>query len=61
MFEEAAWNSQQIKAMEKEIAALKQNQTYDLVLKPKDAKPISYKQVYKIKKDPDGFIERYKA
>lgn len=46
--------------MEEEIA-LKQNQTWDLVSKPKDAKPISCKWVYKIKKHPDDSVEKYKA
>ena len=47
--------------MEEEIDALKQNETWDLVPKLKDVKPISCKWVYKIKSRPDGSIERYKA
>ncbi|KAF2282231.1 hypothetical protein GH714_043958 [Hevea brasiliensis] len=47
--------------MEEEILALKENQTWDLVAKPKDVKPISCKWVYKIKTQLDGSIERYKA
>ena len=47
--------------MEEEITALKDNQTWDLVPKPRDVKPISCKWVYKIKTRPDGSIEQYKA
>ena len=47
--------------MEEEIHALKQNQTWDLMPKPKDVKPISCKWVYKVKTRADGSIERYKA
>ena len=47
--------------MKEEIDALEQNQTWDLVPKPRDVKPISCKWVYKIKRRPDGSIERYKA
>lgn len=47
--------------MEEEILALKISQTWDLVPKPKEVKPISCKWVYKVKTRPDGSIERYKA
>ncbi|KAM1630317.1 hypothetical protein ACFX2K_018465 [Malus domestica] len=47
--------------MKEEIDALQQNQTWDLVPKPRDVKSISCKWVYKIKRRPDGSIERYKA
>ena len=47
--------------MKKDITALDQNQTWDLMPKPKDVKPISYKWVYKIKTRPDRSIERHKA
>ncbi|KAM2157970.1 hypothetical protein ACFX1X_041960 [Malus domestica] len=47
--------------MKEEIDALQQNQTWDIVPKPRDVKPISCKWVYKIKRCPDGSIERYKA
>ena len=47
--------------MEEEYQALKQSQTWDLVPKPKDVKPISCKWVYKVKTRPDGSVERYKA
>lgn len=47
--------------MEEEIQALRQNETRDLVPKPKDVKPISCKWVYKVKTRTDRSIERYKA
>ncbi|KAL5753796.1 hypothetical protein ACOSP7_022016 [Xanthoceras sorbifolium] len=61
MFEEASQSSKWMTAMKEEIAALEQNQTWELVPKPRDVKPISCKWVYKIKCRPDGSIERYKA
>jgi hypothetical protein len=47
--------------MKEEVNALEQNQTWDIVPKPKDVKPISCKWVYKIKHWANGSIERYKA
>jgi hypothetical protein len=47
--------------MKEEIEALKGNQIWELVPKPKDVRPISCKWVYKIKTRSDGSIERYKA
>jgi len=41
--------------------ALKENQTWDLVAKPKEVKAISCKWVYKVKTGQDGSIERDKA
>ena len=40
-YEEASQREEWRKAMEEEIQALKQNQTWDLVPRPKDVKPIS--------------------
>ena len=40
---------------------LNDNQTWDLVPRPNEVKPISCKWVYKIKTRPDGSVERYKA
>lgn len=50
-----------MKVMEEEIVALKSNQTWDLVPKLEDAKPIFCKWVYKIKKRPNGLVKRYKT
>lgn len=47
--------------MEKEIKALKQNETWELVSRPTRVQPISCKWVYKMKTRPDGSVERYKA
>ncbi|KAL8132396.1 hypothetical protein AgCh_008045 [Apium graveolens] len=60
-FEEAIETSEWNNAMQDEIVALEQNQTLELVPKPKDVKPISSKWVYKIKRNAYGTIERYKA
>ncbi|KAI3826790.1 hypothetical protein L1987_00846 [Smallanthus sonchifolius] len=48
-------------AMEEELSALIKNQTWELVPKPTDVKPISCKWVFKIKRKADGTVERYKA
>ena len=60
-YEEAAKSEHWRKAMEEEMAALRQNQTWELVPKPAKVNPISCKWVYKIKTRSDGSIERYKA
>ena len=60
-FEKASQYPEWIEAMKEEIAALMQNQTWELVPKPIGMKPISCKWVYKIKWCTDGSIERYKA
>lgn len=60
-FAEAFQNSDWSKAMQEEIAALKRNQTWELVPKPRDVEPFSCKWVYKIKRRTDGSIERHKA
>ncbi|CAL5324316.1 unnamed protein product [Camellia sinensis] len=60
-FEETFQNPDWNKAMEEEITAFKQNQTWELMPKPRDVEPISCKWVYKIKRRTDGSIERHKA
>ncbi|KAE8708207.1 PLAC8 family protein [Hibiscus syriacus] len=47
-FEEASKSSEWMTAMKEEIDVLQQNQTWDIVPKIKDVKPISCKWVYKI-------------
>ena len=47
--------------MGEEMQALIQNETWELVPKLKDVKPISCKWVYMLKVRPDGLIKRYKA
>ena len=60
-YDEAALSKDWRKAMEGEIHALHQNQTWELVPTPREVQPISCKWVYKVKTKPDGTIERYKA
>jgi hypothetical protein len=50
-----------VKAMQSELQALQQNQTWIIVPLPSGIKPIGCKWVYKIKRKADGSIERYKA
>ena len=47
--------------MEDEMKFMKNNDIWDLVELPKGTKLISYKWIFKIKKDSKGNIERYKA
>lgn len=49
------------KAMEKEIKSLKENNTWNLTELPKGKKALPCKWVFRVKKNPDGSIERYKA
>ena len=60
-FEKAPPDSQWIAAMKEEIDTLERNQTWDLVPKLRDVKPISCRWVYKIKRHSYGSIERYKT
>ncbi|KAL0344222.1 UNVERIFIED_CONTAM: Retrovirus-related Pol polyprotein from transposon RE2 [Sesamum angustifolium] len=48
-------------AMQKELSALEQNETWEVVDLPKGKRAIGSKWVYKVKLNPDGFVERYKA
>ncbi|CAH9129165.1 unnamed protein product [Cuscuta epithymum] len=48
-------------AMQKEIAALEENNTWTLVNLPPGKKIVDSKWVYKIKYKPNGDVERYKA
>lgn len=49
------------KAMQSEYDSLLKNQTWILVEKPEKQKVIDNKWVYKVKRHPNGTIERYKA
>ncbi|CAM8929156.1 unnamed protein product [Rhodiola kirilowii] len=48
-------------AMQKEISALEQNQTWALTTLPNDKQAVDCKWVFKIKHNSDGTVERYKA
>ncbi|KAK1416343.1 hypothetical protein QVD17_32133 [Tagetes erecta] len=60
-FYQAAQNSNWKEAMEKEIKALEQNETWSLASLPAGKKAIDSKWVYKVKFKPNGEVERYKA
>jgi hypothetical protein len=47
--------------MNDEMNALIKNQTWDLVPKPKEVKPITCKWIYKVKCKANGGVDRYKA
>lgn len=49
------------KAMNNEIDSLKENETWEMVNLPEGRKAIPCKWIYKIKTNPDGSIDKYKA
>ncbi|KAE8655561.1 Detected protein of unknown function [Hibiscus syriacus] len=53
--------SQWMMAMQEEIEALHKNNTWDLVPLPQGRKPIGNKWVFKIKRNGDDQVERYRA
>lgn len=55
--ENVAWK----RAMDDEYKSIMDNKTWELVDLPSDRKPITCKWVFKLKKDQDGKILRYKA
>lgn len=60
-FAEAMKHQEWRDAMQAEIVALSNNQTWSIVPLPVGKKAIGSKWVYKIKRNSDGSIERYKA
>jgi hypothetical protein len=60
-YEEAAEDANWRTAMEEEMRALAENETWDLVDAPKGVKQIGCRWVYKVKYNADGTINRYKA
>lgn len=48
-------------ALKEEIDSLRKNRTWTLVELPPGRKPIQSKWIFKIKRNEDGHIERYKA
>ncbi|KAL0355625.1 UNVERIFIED_CONTAM: Retrovirus-related Pol polyprotein from transposon RE2 [Sesamum radiatum] len=60
-YNQASQQEEWQRAMQNEIAALKRNQTWDIVPLPKDKKAIGCRWIYKLKTKADGSIERHKA
>lgn len=53
--------SEWAEAMKSELRSLVDNKTWDIVDAPPQAKPLHVKWVYKVKRDANGNISRYKA
>jgi hypothetical protein len=47
--------------MDEEMRSLLENGTWELVERPEGVKPIPMKWVYKVKRDAQGKVERYKS
>jgi len=60
-FNQANLDSNWRHAMDKEIAALEENGTWEVMILPPGKKALPCKWVYKIKQHFDGSLERYKA
>lgn len=60
-YEEASQHPLWVEAMQKELKALSDNNTWDLVDLPPDKKAIGFKWVFKVKLKADGSLERCKA
>ncbi|KAL0289044.1 UNVERIFIED_CONTAM: Retrovirus-related Pol polyprotein from transposon RE2 [Sesamum angustifolium] len=58
---QACKNTHWVEAMEKELYALENNETWELTTLPRDKKAMCSKWVFKLKMNPDGSVERYKA
>ena len=60
-FEEACQDPKWVAAMNDEIRALEENNTWSLVPFPPGSHPIGCKWVFKVKFNSNGTVERYKA
>lgn len=63
-YEEAINSSQSVhwkEAMQNEMKSLQENQTWELTALPEDAKAIPCKWVFRVKTNPNGSIDKYKA
>ena len=58
---EAAKDANWRAAMEEEMHALAEKETWDLVHVPRGVKPIGCRCVYKVKYNTDGSVKQYKA
>ena len=61
IYAEAAKDANWHATIEKDMHALADNETWDLVDAPKGVKPIGCRWVYKVKYNTGGSINRYKA
>ena len=59
--EEAMKNPEWSRAIMEEMQAIKKNNTWDVVQRPKDKVPVGRKWVFTVKYKAGGLIERYKA
>lgn len=60
-FKQAAGDSNQKHAMNQEITSIEENETYELTVLLPGQKIIGLKWVYKLKRDANGNITKYKA
>ena len=59
--EKALTNENWVDAMRSEMNSLVQNETWELVPRPKDKNIVGNRWVFKVKRNPDGTIHRHKA
>lgn len=60
-YQEAKENPKWVKVMKVEINLIGRNKTWRLVPRPRDTTVIGLKWVFKVKRDADGSISKYKA
>lgn len=60
-YEEASSEEEWIKAMKQELESIEKNDTWKLTHLPKGQKAIGLKWVFKLKKDAEGNVTKYKA
>lgn len=60
-YQEAMTRVEWVRAMKEELASIERNKTWTLVDLPKGRSAIGLKWIYKVKREPDGRISKYKA
>lgn len=60
-YQQARGDPEWVRAMEEELKALEENETWEIVQLPKDKRPIGCRWIYKVKINLDGTVDRYKA
>ncbi|CAA0817206.1 cysteine-rich RLK (RECEPTOR-like protein kinase) 8 [Striga hermonthica] len=60
-YEQAAQDGKWITSMNKELEALEVNNTWELTQLPAGKKAIGCRWIYKIKRNPDGSVDKFKA